>query len=156
MHTIHNIYHIYLSVSFSHLFTHVYIIITKSIDIYYIVNARCVLAVVLFLCFFDDVSLEGWRLKTKTRYTTPNVSFSHFTDEICLKTARRIVPLQAFAVAVPQFHAVLLLAVLVPEVVGLAGVPVGERDRSAVGHPEEVALVGQIGARRPKVFVAQT
>lgn len=81
---------------------------------------------------------------------------SHFAHEVRFEAARRIVPLQTFAVAVPQFHAVLLLAVLVPEVVRFAGVPVGERDRSSVGHPEEVALVGQIGARCPKVFVTET
>lgn len=79
----------------------------------------------------------------------------HLADEVGLEAARRVVPLEALAIAVPQLQAVLLLAVLVPEIVGFAGVPVGECDGSAGGHPEEVALVGQVRAGNPEMFVAQ-
>lgn len=82
-------------------------------------------------------------------------SLLHLADKVRLEAARRVVPLEALAVPVPQLHAVLLLAVLVAEVVRLARVPVGERDRASRGHPEEVALVREVGARRPEVLVAE-
>lgn len=50
----------------------------------------------------------------------------------------------------------LLLAVFVPEVVRFAGVPVGERERTPIRNPEEVALLRQIGTARPEVFRCQT
>lgn len=81
---------------------------------------------------------------------------SHLAHEVRLKGAGRVVPLEALAVPVPQLQAVLLLAVLVAEVVRLAGVPVGEGDGAARGHPEEGALLGLVRARRPEVLVAQT
>lgn len=80
----------------------------------------------------------------------------HLADKVGLEAAGRIVPLQAFAIAIPQLEAVLLLAVLVAEIVWLAGIPVGERDGPARGHPKVVALVGQICARYPEMLVAQT
>lgn len=69
-----------------------------------------------------------------------------FADKIGLEGAGSVVPLESLAVSVPQLEAVLLLAVLVAEVVGLAGVPVGEGQRSAGRHPEEVALLALVGA----------
>lgn len=80
----------------------------------------------------------------------------HLAHEICLEAARGIVPLEAFAISIPQFQAVLLLPVLVAEIVWFACIPVGERDGSPGGHPEVVALVGQISAGYPEMLVAQT
>lgn len=80
----------------------------------------------------------------------------HLAHEIRLEAARGIVPLEAFAIAIPQFQAVLLLPVLVAEIVWFACIPVGERDGSPGGHPEVVALVGQISAGYPEMLVAQT
>jgi hypothetical protein len=79
----------------------------------------------------------------------------HFTHEVRLERTGRVVPLEAFAVAVPQLQTVLLFAVLVLEVVGFAGVPVGEGYGTAGRHPEEVALVGQVRAGGPEVLVPQ-
>lgn len=79
-----------------------------------------------------------------------------FADEVGFEGARRVVPLETLAVSVPQLEAVFLLAVLVAEVVGLAGVPVGERQRSAGRHPEEVALLALVGAGRPEMLVSET
>lgn len=61
----------------------------------------------------------------------------HFTHEEGLEGAGRVVPLQSFPVPVPELQAVLLFPVLVAEVVGLPGVPVGEGDWSSGRHPEE-------------------
>lgn len=83
-------------------------------------------------------------------------SLLHFTDEKGLERAGRVVPFEAFAVSVPQLETVLLLAVLVLEVIWFTSVPVREGDGPTVGHPEEIALVGQISAGRPEVFVAET
>lgn len=83
------------------------------------------------------------------------MSLLHFAHEIRLEGARGVVPLEPLPVPVPELQAVLLLAVLVLEVVGLARVPVGEGDGPARGHPEEVALLGQVGAGRPEVLVAE-
>lgn len=80
----------------------------------------------------------------------------HLAHEIRLEAARGIVPLEAFAIAIPQLQAVLLLPVLVAEIVRFAGIPVGERDGSSGGHPEVVALIGQISAGYPEMLVAQT
>lgn len=80
----------------------------------------------------------------------------HFTDKVSLERAWRVVPLESLSVAIPKLETILLLAVLVSEVIWFASIPVGECDRSAVGHPEEVAFVGQIGARCPEVLVAKT
>lgn len=79
-----------------------------------------------------------------------------FADEVGFEGAGRVVPLEALAVPVPQLKAVLLLAVLVFEVVGLACVPVGEGQWPAGRHPEEVTLLALVGARRPEVLVAKT
>lgn len=80
----------------------------------------------------------------------------HLADKVGLEAAGRIVPFQTFAVAIPQLKAILLLAVLVAEIVWFAGIPVGERDGPARGHPKVVALVGQICARYPEMLVTQT
>lgn len=42
-----------------------------------------------------------------------------------------------------------------PEIIRLANVPILERDRSAVSHPEKSALVGLVSAGRPKVLVTK-
>lgn len=42
-----------------------------------------------------------------------------------------------------------------PEIIRLADVPVLERDRPAVGHPEESTLLGLVGAGGPKVLVTE-
>ena len=49
----------------------------------------------------------------------------------------------------------LLLAVLVAEVVRLAGVPVREGDGSSSRHPEEAALLALVRAGRPEVLATQ-
>ena len=86
------------------------------------------------------------------------ICFSADDEHNLLKVegAGRVVPLESLAVSVPQFQAVLLFAVLVAEVVGFTGVPVGEGHRPAGGEPEEVALVALICSGRPEVFTAQT
>lgn len=43
-----------------------------------------------------------------------------------------------------------------PEIIWFADVPVLERDRPAVRHPEERSLLGLVGAGGPKVLVAET
>lgn len=83
-------------------------------------------------------------------------SLLDLAHKVRLEAARRIVPLQTLAIPIPQLHAVLLLAVLVTEIVGFARIPVGERNGTTRGHPEEVSLVRQISARRPEVLVAET
>jgi len=50
----------------------------------------------------------------------------------------------------------LLLSVLVLEIIGLPRVPVLVGDGLAGGHPEELALLGLVGAARPEVLVAHT
>jgi hypothetical protein len=70
----------------------------------------------------------------------------HFTNEVGLERARGVVPLESLAVSVPQFQTVLLLSVLVSEVVGLSGVPVGEGQGTSGGHPEEVTFFTLVGA----------
>jgi hypothetical protein len=79
-----------------------------------------------------------------------------FADEVGFEGAGCVVPLEPLAVSVPQLEAVFLLAVLVAEVVGLAGVPVGEGQRPAGRHPEEVAFLALVGAGRPEVLVPET
>lgn len=88
------------------------------------------------------------------RFLDPLIGLN-LADKVGLEAAGRIVPLEALAVAIPQLQAVLLLPVLVAEVVRLAGVPVGEGYWPAGGHPEEGALVGQVGAGNPEMLVAQ-
>lgn len=83
-------------------------------------------------------------------------SVLNLANKIRLEAARRIVPLQSFSVAIPQFQAVFFLAVFVPEVVRFTGVPVGERQGPAVRNPEEAALFGQIGTGRPEMFGCKT
>lgn len=102
-----------------------------------------------------------WIPRAKLFHPIPSIIHTftrllNLAHEVRLEAAWRIVPLETLAVAIPQLQAVLLLVVLVPEVVRFARIPVGERDRSAGGHPEEAALVRQIGARRPEVLVAET
>lgn len=80
----------------------------------------------------------------------------HFTDKVGLERAWRVVPFEALSVAIPKLETVLLLAILVAEVIWFASIPVGECDGPAIGHPEEVAFVSQIGARCPEVLVAKT
>ena len=79
----------------------------------------------------------------------------HFTHKVSFERTWGVVPFEALAVAVPEFQAVFLFPVFVLEVVRLAGVPVGEGDGPARGHPEEVAFVGQVGAGSPEVLMAQ-
>jgi hypothetical protein len=80
----------------------------------------------------------------------------HFTDEICFKRAWRVVPFESLAIAIPKLEAVFLLSVLVSEVIWFTCVPVCERNRTTVGHPEEISLVGQISARCPEMFITET
>lgn len=103
--------------------------------------------------------------RSSVRFRTLNVkpqthrrshSLLYLTNEERFERTRRVVPLQSLAVPVPQFQAVLLFAVLVLEVVGLARIPIGEGDGAAGGHPEEAALLGEVGAGGPEVLVAET
>jgi hypothetical protein len=100
---------------------------------------------------------KRWRLK-ELRSEKWDFCFVllHFTDEIGFERAWRVVPFEAFSISIPQLETVLLLAVLVLEVIWFTSVPVCEGDGPPVGHPEEVALVGEIGARRPEVLIAKT
>lgn len=43
-----------------------------------------------------------------------------------------------------------------PEIIWFADVPILERDRSTISHPEKSPLLGLIGARSPKMFVTET
>jgi len=70
----------------------------------------------------------------------------HFANEEGFKGAGRVVPPEAFTVAIPQFEAMLFFAVFVFEVVGLAGVPICERYWATSRHPEEVAFFGLVCA----------
>lgn len=79
----------------------------------------------------------------------------HLAHEIRLEAAGGIVPLETFAIAVPQFQAVLFLPVLVAEIIGFPSIPVGKCDGTPGGHPKVVALIGQISAGYPEMLVAQ-
>ena len=92
---------------------------------------------------------------TGSRIDLPGSRFD-LTHEVGLEGAGRVVPAHALAVAVPELHAVLELAVLVLEVVGLAGVPVCEGDGLAAGEPEEATLLALVSARDPEMLVAKT
>ena len=81
---------------------------------------------------------------------------AQLADEIGFERAGRVVPFQSFAVPVPQFETVLLLAVLVAEIIGLAGVPIGESQRTTRRQPEKASLFSLVGSRSPKVFIAVT
>lgn len=43
-----------------------------------------------------------------------------------------------------------------PEIIWFADVPILERDRSTVSHPEKSSLLGLVGARGPKMLVTET
>jgi len=51
-------------------------------------------------------------------------SLLNFAHEERLERTRCVVPSQALSISVPQFQAVLLLAILVSEIVGLSSIPV--------------------------------
>lgn len=70
-----------------------------------------------------------------------------FADEtLGVRPGTGVVPLVGLAV---DLH-----AVLVPEVVGLAGLPVGVVNRAIVVEPGPSALVGDVGQSDPVVFAA--
>lgn len=79
----------------------------------------------------------------------------HLADKVGLEAAGWIVPFETFAISIPQLEAVLLLAILIAEIVWFAGIPIGKRNRPSGGHPKVVALIGQICARYPEMFVTQ-
>lgn len=45
---------------------------------------------------------------------------------------------------------------LLPEIIWFANVPVLERDRPAISHPEKGSFLSLIGTGRPKVFMTET
>lgn len=103
-------------------------------------------------------SLVRWPFHFRfNRYTQYSITTRlHFAHEIRFEAARRIIPFQSFAISVPQFHAILLFAILITEVIRFTGIPIGECNWSTICHPEEIPFVGQISAGRPEVFVSQT
>lgn len=43
-----------------------------------------------------------------------------------------------------------------PEIIWFADVPILERDRPAISHPEKSSFLGLVGARGPKMLVTET
>lgn len=78
---------------------------------------------------------------------------SNLANKESLERTRGIVPSHSFSVSVPQFKAMLLLSIFILEIIWFSGVPVLVGDGLARGHPEELSLLGLVGAAGPEVLV---